>query len=102
MKNAASIKTFGRCHNLGIDVSKATLEVVGLAEADVWKRTVDNQLREIEHLAQALTRAGYVGNVRFRVRPYIPHMSIVRPDPIELTPLSMTPLDKAAAIDNRV
>lgn len=63
MKNAASIKTFGRCHNLGIDVSKATLEVVGLTEADVWKRTVDNQLREIEHLAQALTRAGYVSKI---------------------------------------
>jgi transposase len=63
IKNAASIKTFGRCDNLGIDVSKATLEVVGLAKADVWKRTIDNQLREIERLAQALIKAGYVGKI---------------------------------------
>lgn len=63
IKNAASMKTFGRCHNLGIDVSKATLEVVGCSEAGIWKRKIDNQLGEIEQLSQALVKAGYVGKI---------------------------------------
>ena len=63
MKNAASFKAFGRCHCLGIDVSKASLEVVGIAETDVWKCTVANQLAALESLAQSLVKAGYFGKI---------------------------------------
>lgn len=63
MKNAASIKAFGRCHCLGIDVSKASLELVGIAETEVWKRTVGNRLADIENLARSLVKAGYVGKI---------------------------------------
>lgn len=63
MKNAASIAPFGRCHSIGIDVSKANLEVVGITEADAWKRTVDNQLSAVEKLAGSLVKAGYAGKI---------------------------------------
>ena len=63
MKNAASVKPFGQCDRLGIDVSKATLEVVGIAAYDVWKRTIGNQLTDIERLAQSLVKAGYLGKI---------------------------------------
>lgn len=63
MKNAASNAPFGRCHSLGIDVSKASLEVVGITATDAWKRSVDNQLAAIEHLAGSLIKAGYHGKI---------------------------------------
>lgn len=63
IKNAASIAPFGRCRSLGIDVSKASLEVVGIAETDAWKRTVGNQLAAIENLARSLIKTGYLGKI---------------------------------------
>jgi len=48
---------------MGIDVSKASLEVVGIGDREVWKRNVTNQLADIEHLAQGLLKAGYLGKI---------------------------------------
>lgn len=63
MKNAASLRPFGQCHGLGIDVSKASLEVVGISEDNAWKRSVANQFPDIEALARSLVKAGYPGKI---------------------------------------
>ena len=63
IKNAASLAPFGQCHSLGIDVSKASLEMVGIGEADAWRRTVANQLADIEALSRSLVKAGYRGKI---------------------------------------
>ncbi len=63
MKNAASIAPFGRCHGMGIDVSKASLEVVGIDDRDIWKRNVANQLADIEDLAKGLLKVRYLGKI---------------------------------------
>ena len=63
MKNAASLKTFGQCSSLGIDVSKVSLDVVGIAESGAWKRKVGNQLPDIEALAMSLKKSGYIGKI---------------------------------------
>jgi len=54
MRNAPTFETFCGCSGIGIDVSKATLEVVGVAETAVWRITLDNREVAIEPFAQAL------------------------------------------------
>ena len=63
MKNAPTFATFCGCTGIGIDVSKATLEVVGIAGDEVWRAEIANSGLEIERLAQALQAGGYRGKV---------------------------------------
>ena len=59
MKKAPTLATFCGCTGMGIDVSKATLEVVGIAGAEVWRMEIANSEPEIERLAQTLNAGGY-------------------------------------------
>jgi len=63
MKNARTLKQFCDCSGIGIDVSKASLEVVGRAGDKVWCKTVANQRRAIEGLARVLREGGYAHKV---------------------------------------
>jgi len=63
MKKAPGLETFCGCSGIGIDVSKATLEVVGVTETEVWRITLDNRERTIEPLAEALSAGGYRGKI---------------------------------------
>jgi transposase len=63
MKNARSFDIFCGCTGIGIDVSKASLEVVGLAGAQIWQRSVANTREVIELLARTLSAGGYCGKV---------------------------------------
>ncbi len=63
MKKAASVVPFGKCHSLGIDVSKEGLDVVGINAIDAWQRKLTNQKRDIEQLARGLIKAGYCGKI---------------------------------------
>ena len=53
MKNARGFDIFCGCTGIGIDVSKATLEIVGLAGAEVWRTTLANTRPAIETLAHS-------------------------------------------------
>jgi len=59
MKKAPTLARLGRCHAIGIDVSKATLEVVGLESDQVWQVTIENGEAAIEALARGLHTCGY-------------------------------------------
>lgn len=59
MKKARDLDIFSECHGIGIDVSKASLEVVGLGEDGVWHREIANTAAAIESLAQGLAAGGY-------------------------------------------
>jgi Transposase and inactivated derivatives len=59
MKNAPTLETFCGCSGIGIDVSKAVLEVVGIAGAEVWRATMENCETAIELLAKTLHAGGY-------------------------------------------
>ncbi len=63
IKNASSLVRIGRCSSVGIDVSKATLEVVGLGVSHAWKRTIANQCADVERLARSLVQANYRGKI---------------------------------------
>ena len=63
MKNARSFDVFCGCTGMGIDVSKATLEVAGLAGSDVWRTTMTNTRTAIETLAMTLSEGGYSGKI---------------------------------------
>ena len=63
MKKAATLAPFGKCHSLGIDVSKESLDVVGITAIDAWKRQLANRIIDIEQLARALVKAGYCGKI---------------------------------------
>lgn len=58
-QKTAPLSAFCACEAIGIDVSKASLEVVGLADRAVWRRTFANTAADIEALAQALHEGGY-------------------------------------------
>ena len=60
MKKARALKVFCDCTGIGIDVSKATLEVVGLAGEEVWRAEIANTESAIERLAKTL-KAGGIG-----------------------------------------
>lgn len=59
MKKAPALTRLSRCHAIGIDVSKASLEVVGLASDQVWHVSLENCEASIESLARALQSGGY-------------------------------------------
>ena len=59
VKKARDFKLFCGCTGLGIDVSKETLEIQGLAGDVVWQRTLSNQEAPIEQLARTLKAGGY-------------------------------------------
>lgn len=63
IKKAPGLETFCDCHGIGIDVSKATLEVVGIAETAAWRLTLENHKAAIEQLAQTLQSGGYAGKI---------------------------------------
>lgn len=63
MNNARNFAVFSGCTALGIDVSKGSLEVVGLAGAEVWRLSLSNTREAIESLARALNEGGYRGKV---------------------------------------
>lgn len=59
MKKARTYEPFYRCTGIGIDVSKATLEVVGIAADGVWHAEIANTADAIERLAKTLSEGGY-------------------------------------------
>ena len=59
MKKAPTLDQFCSCSGIGIDVSKASLEVVGLEKETAWTAEVSNAECAIEKLAQALKAGGY-------------------------------------------
>lgn len=63
MKNAPGLETFCGCRGIGIDVSKATLEVVGLAGDAAWRMALSNNEAAIAAFAQVLQGRGYSGTL---------------------------------------
>lgn len=63
MKNAPGLETFCGCSGIGIDVSKATLEVVGVAGDTVWRRPLTNSETAIDAFARVLQAGGYAGTL---------------------------------------
>ena len=59
MKKAPTLERFCRCSGIGIDVSKATLEIVGIEKEQVWRAEIDNAETAIESLAKTLKDGGY-------------------------------------------
>lgn len=59
MKKARDFKLFCNCSGIGIDVSKAMLEVVGIAGTEVWRAELANVESKIELLAKVLSAGGY-------------------------------------------
>ena len=59
MKKARTFDLFCRCTGIGIDVSKATLEVVGIEADEVWRAEIANTAVAIEALAKTLSAGGY-------------------------------------------
>lgn len=63
MKNASTLSRFCHCSGLGIDVSKASLEVAGIENEMVWRVEISNTTVEIEAFAELLSRGGYTGKI---------------------------------------
>jgi len=63
IKNARSFDVFCGCSGIGIDVSKATLEVVGLSGGGAWRMSVPNTRVNIDELGKALSAGGYQGKI---------------------------------------
>ena len=63
MKKALTLGRFCGCHGLGIDVSKARLEVVGVENDSVWRSEINNRKGEIESLAKTLSEGNYHGKI---------------------------------------
>lgn len=63
MNNARDFDIFCSSTGLGIDVCKATLELVGIAGTQVWQKSLANERGEIESLAKALHEGGYTGKI---------------------------------------
>lgn len=59
MKKAPCLERFCDCSGIGIDVSKATLEIVGIWDEKVWRTEIDNAEAAIELLAKTLKGGGY-------------------------------------------
>lgn len=59
IKNASSLKRFCACEAIGIDVAKASLEVVGLSGDGTCSLTLPNTEPAIEALARSLSEGGY-------------------------------------------
>ena len=63
MTKAPTFARFCRCGSLGIDVSKATLEFVGIDNEVVLRRELANQKTDIEAVAKSLHKGGYRGKI---------------------------------------
>lgn len=63
MKNASTLERFCECSGLGIDVSKATLEICGIDNETEWRIEIANIQVEIDALASTLQRGGYKGKI---------------------------------------
>jgi len=63
MKNASTLKRFGQCSGLGIDVSQASLEVCGTENETVWRVELTNTRADIEALARTLHQGNYHGKI---------------------------------------
>jgi len=63
MKNAPGFDIFCACSGLGIDVSKASLELVGIENERVWRRELGNNESEIGSLARCLKTGRYQGKI---------------------------------------
>ncbi len=63
MKKAPGLEQFCHCSGLGIDVSKAALEIVGIENEAVWRTEIDNAEAAIESLAKALKAGGYAHKI---------------------------------------
>lgn len=63
MKNAPGFDIFCACSGLGIDVSKASLELVGIENERVWRRELGNNESEIDSLARCLKTGRYQGKI---------------------------------------
>ncbi|MEX2488720.1 MAG: IS110 family transposase [Pseudomonadales bacterium] len=62
-KKARSFDIFCDCTGIGIDVSKASLDMVGIAGSEEWGMSLANDPGEIESLAQTLREGGYRGKI---------------------------------------
>lgn len=63
MKNASTLDRFCGCEGLGIDVSKASLEICGIENAVALRCELVNSRGDIERLARTLQRGGYAGKI---------------------------------------
>lgn len=63
MKKARNLGIFCDCTGIGIDVSKATLDIVGIADTVVWQTSLSNTRAVVESLAEALRDGGYRGKI---------------------------------------
>jgi len=63
MKKARDFSVFCDCSGIGIDVSKATLDIVGIADTVVWQTCLSNTREAIESLAGTLRDGGYRGKI---------------------------------------
>jgi len=63
MKNASTLEQFCQCSGLGIDVSKASLEICGIENETVWRTELANNQADIEALARILHHGGYCGKI---------------------------------------
>ncbi len=63
LKNAPSLAIFAQCHALGIDVSKAHLDIVGLTHEADWHCQIPNTEPAIEAMALVLQQGGYQGKL---------------------------------------
>lgn len=63
MKNARDFDVFCGCTGIGVDVSKATLQMAGLAGGEVWYIRLSNDRAAIESLARRLRDGGYGGKI---------------------------------------
>lgn len=59
MKKALTLDRFCDCSGIGIDVSKATLEIVGIEKERVWRSDIDNAESAIDSLARKLKAGEY-------------------------------------------
>lgn len=59
MNEARTFEPFCRCTGLGVDVSKASLAVVGVEGETVWRMEMANIAEAIEALAKSLSEGGY-------------------------------------------
>lgn len=59
MRKASTLDRFCSCSGLGIDVSKASLEIAGIDRGKVWRTEIANRETDIEGLARSLSEGDY-------------------------------------------
>jgi len=63
MKKASSMKVFGGCLGVGVDVSKAELVVAGITPNESYIKRVSNKMKAIRVFAKGLQESGYQGRI---------------------------------------